>query len=398
MIRIDSINLTNIDASKLPPARRDGPARCLFLSVTFLGFRNYHETLKNYAAHRDDLDCTFIELQRPAWVAVLGKSVPHSRGWDQHPYRYLKMFRCILTRWLRGPLPIERFDWIHVLTQGFAESVLDFRESSTRWAVNLDATAAQASGTYGYSATAMRPMVAAEQRIYEAADLVVCRNRWCSKSLREDHGLPDSKIAICRNSLHPPPGHRALYQRGAPDQKVRLVFVGNDFSRKGGNELVRLHQSYFRGKAELHIYSRRAKPISGLQDVYFHGFASRDSLLSEILPTMDVFVMPTSNDMHPWALLEAASVGLPIVSTAFAGIPEIVRHGSTGLLCAPGDWRAVHRSLSILIEDPDLRWRMGAAAREHVRNNYDPDVAFNGLLDRFVEPETPQGPSRPVDA
>ncbi len=384
MIRLDSTNLTNVDANRLPPVRREGPSRCLFLSVTFLGFKNYHQILKDHAANRDDLDCTFVELQRPMWAAVLGKSVPHSRGWDQHAYRYLKMFRWILTRWLRGPLPIERFDWIHVLTQGFAESVLDFAGGTTKWAVNLDATAAQASATYGYSATAMRPMVAAERRIYEAADLVVCRNRWCSQSLREDHTIPDDKIVVCRNSMHPPPGHRALHPRRTPGEKVRLVFVGNDFGRKGGHELVRIHQQHFRGKAELHIYSRRARPIHGLEDVYFHGFASRESLISQILPTMDVFVLPTSNDMHPWALLEAASIGLPIVSTAFAGIPEIVLHGTTGLLCAPGDWRAVQGSLRTLIEDPELRWRMGNSAREHIRDHYDPDLAFQGLLDRFA--------------
>jgi len=340
--------------------------------------------LKDYAAAREDLDCTFVELQRPMWAAVIGKSVPGSRGWDQHAYRYLKMFRWILTRWLRGPLPIDRFDWVHVLTQGFAESVLDFPKSKTKWAVNLDATAAQASATYGYSATAMRPMVAAERRIYEAADLVVCRNRWCSQSLREDHALPSSKVVVCRNSMHPPMAHRALYPQRVLGEKVRLVFVGNDFERKGGRELVRMHQQHFRGKAELHIYSRRVWPIHGLRDVFFHGSTSRESLISEILPTMDVFVLPTSYDMHPWALLEAASVGLPIVSTAFAGIPEIVQHGGTGFLYGPGDWQGVQGGLRTLIEDPELRWRMGAAAREHVRENYDPDIAFRGLLDRFV--------------
>ena len=47
---------------------------------------------------------------------------------------------------------------------------------------------------------------------------------------------------------------------------------------------------------------------------------------------MDVFVLPTTFDMSPWAVLEAAAAGLPVVSTRLAAIPEMIVDRQTGLL------------------------------------------------------------------
>ena len=49
---------------------------------------------------------------------------------------------------------------------------------------------------------------------------------------------------------------------------------------------------------------------------------------------MDLFVLPTTSDMSPFAISEAATAGLPIVSSAIGGIGELVRDGVTGILCS----------------------------------------------------------------
>lgn len=385
MIRFDCVNLKGLDSSSLPPPQRTDKARALFLSVTFLGFKNYHEVLKKYAEQNEAIDAVFVEMHRPAWMAILGKSIPGLKGWDQHAYRYLRMFRWQMTRWLKGPLPIDRFDVIHVITQGFAGSVVDFADRPTKWAVNLDATANQLIDTYGYPPAAMQPMINWENRIYEKSDLMVCRNRWCSNSLRADHNIDDKRIAVCRNSMKLPMENRQAHAKRVSSEKVRIVFVGNDFDRKGGPELLKIHQQNFKDVAELHICSRRAKPDHSLPSVVWHGGVSRKKLLEELLPTMDVFVMPTRNDMHPWAIMEAAAIGLPVISTNFAGIPEMVIDGETGYLCGLADWGQVSERLGSLISNPDLRWEMGIAAREHIGRNYDPDDSFGGLVDRLVD-------------
>lgn len=385
MIRLDTINLADVTLDALPPAVRERRARVLFLSTTFLGFRNYHNVLKRYAEESSGIDAVFVEMLRPSWMALVGKSVPGLAGWDQHAYRYLRMFRWQMTRWLNGPLPIENFDVIHVITQGCAGSVVDFVDRPTKWAVNLDATASQAPLTYGYSPLAMRPMISWEDRIYRHSNLMVCRNRWCSRALVSDHDVNDERIAVCRNSMELPPVSRQTFPPRAAGEKVRLVFVGNDFIRKGGPELIKIHQERFKGRAELHVFSRRAKPDHALEGVVWHGSVSREELLQELLPTMDIFVMPTRNDMHPWAIMEAAAIGLPVISTDFAGIPEMVVDGETGFLCGVTRWDQVAEKIEELIRDPDLRWSMGLRARAHIGKNYDPNQSFGGLMQRLVE-------------
>jgi glycosyltransferase involved in cell wall biosynthesis len=72
--------------------------------------------------------------------------------------------------------------------------------------------------------------------------------------------------------------------------------------------------------------------------------------------------------------LEAMARGRPVVATATGGIPDWLADGETGLLTPPGDVRALARALEQLLDDPELRARMGAAGAEHVRRRFTPEV------------------------
>jgi glycosyltransferase involved in cell wall biosynthesis len=65
-------------------------------------------------------------------------------------------------------------------------------------------------------------------------------------------------------------------------------------------------------------------------------------------------------------LIEGAASGRPLVASDVPGCREIVRHGENGLLVPPGDSKALANALRTLIEDPELRSRMGARGREIV--------------------------------
>jgi glycosyltransferase involved in cell wall biosynthesis len=85
--------------------------------------------------------------------------------------------------------------------------------------------------------------------------------------------------------------------------------------------------------------------------------------VAQLLPALDVFVMPSRSEGHSIALLEAAASGLPVVATAVGGNPEIVQDGATGLLVPTEDEGALRAALQSLLGDAPRRHSMAAQAR-----------------------------------
>ncbi|MDP9482590.1 MAG: glycosyltransferase, partial [Chloroflexota bacterium] len=83
-------------------------------------------------------------------------------------------------------------------------------------------------------------------------------------------------------------------------------------------------------------------------------------------------------------LMEAMSAGLPVVASALSGIPELVVDGASGLTVPPGDAPAIAAALRRLHDDPELRTRLGVAARERVVAEFDVDRNAGRLVERFA--------------
>ncbi len=83
-------------------------------------------------------------------------------------------------------------------------------------------------------------------------------------------------------------------------------------------------------------------------------------------------VAPDGNeDGIPVALVEAMAAGVPVVSTAVGGIPELLENGRAGLLVPPGDPAALASSIGRLLDDPSLRARLIARGRATVAARHD---------------------------
>jgi glycosyltransferase involved in cell wall biosynthesis len=85
----------------------------------------------------------------------------------------------------------------------------------------------------------------------------------------------------------------------------------------------------------------------------------------------DIFVFPGINESLGMVFIEAQSCGLPVVAFANAGVPEAVQHGKTGYLVPMYDSGRFAEAIGRLLNDEDLRRRMGRAAREYVREAHD---------------------------
>jgi len=109
--------------------------------------------------------------------------------------------------------------------------------------------------------------------------------------------------------------------------------------------------------------------------------------VTDLLATSDIFAYATpaeSNDSLPRALLEAHAAGLPIVTTATAGCPEIVEDTVTGFL-VPYDAKALAGRLLDLLKDPGKRQQFGRRGRERVHDLFNWDHMGEAYADLFLE-------------
>jgi glycosyltransferase involved in cell wall biosynthesis len=84
----------------------------------------------------------------------------------------------------------------------------------------------------------------------------------------------------------------------------------------------------------------------------------------------DIFILPSRFEGTPLTLIEAMWSGLPLVSTAVCGMKDVIQHGSNGLLVDAGNAGALAGALEILLNDRDLRQRLGRQAHADAENRY----------------------------
>ena len=100
-----------------------------------------------------------------------------------------------------------------------------------------------------------------------------------------------------------------------------------------------------------------------------HGIGDRVHLLGwrrdveSVYAAMDIFLLTSLWEGLPRSVLQARASGLPVVATAVDGTPEAVRDGDTGFLVEAHDVEGAAERVLRLLDDPELRRRMGEAAR-----------------------------------
>src|SRR5215218_4873486 len=80
----------------------------------------------------------------------------------------------------------------------------------------------------------------------------------------------------------------------------------------------------------------------------------------------DIFLLPSTSEGLPVALLEAMAYGKPIVATRVGGIPDVLADGTEGMLVPPGDAAALAGAVTALVGDPARARELGRAAKERV--------------------------------
>lgn len=184
---------------------------------------------------------------------------------------------------------------------------------------------------------------------------------------------PGAPRANLRITATPPP-------RSDPDRVVVLT-VGRIHPRKGQLCTLRALAALppeLKARVDYHIVGRarheqherelRAAAADSGLNVRFRGDLS-ETELADAYREADIFALtsiPHGHSVEGFGLvyLEASAHRLPVVAHAIGGVPEAVLDGETGLLAPPGQQGALTATFALMIGDPALRRRLGAAGRE----------------------------------
>lgn len=181
---------------------------------------------------------------------------------------------------------------------------------------------------------------------------------------------------------------------------VRLVCVGRLCEQKGQALLVEaaaaLHRDGVRfelvlvGDGELRGEIERLIAARGVDGaVRITGWADGAEVRRQ-LEAARALVLPSFGEGLPVVLMEAFALGRPAITTAIAGIPELVRHGENGWLVVPGDVDAVARAMrEALAADVAELQRMGLAGRRAVEARHRADAEARKLVALFTGGERP---------
>jgi glycosyltransferase involved in cell wall biosynthesis len=198
---------------------------------------------------------------------------------------------------------------------------------------------------------------------------------WVRQSLIDDYGVDPGRVEVI------PPGVDLTRWTPAAhnDGRTKILFVGGDFRRKGGDLLLGAFAKLRSHDAELRIVTKSLVERHDRVTV-FSDLDQNDARLIELYRTSDIFVLPSRSETFGISAVEAGAAGLPVVVSAVGGLADLVVDGTTGFAVPPDDPTALVESLERLVTDRALRRAMGAAARRRVERKFDASVNAERLV------------------
>jgi glycosyltransferase involved in cell wall biosynthesis len=204
---------------------------------------------------------------------------------------------------------------------------------------------------------------ALNRRAFNKARRLIIWHQWGRQSLINEYGIDNEKIVVISPGVDVDKWNvtRDAYSGGP----LRLLFVGGNFRRKGGEFLLQAFREHLMEKCELDIVTRERVDTRGMRGVRVHyDLAPNTPELMALYARADLFTFPTLADTLPLAVMEAMASGLPVITTTVGALAEEVDNGVTGFLIPPRDAKALAEATLSLASNPKLLHDMSAAARQ----------------------------------
>lgn len=180
-----------------------------------------------------------------------------------------------------------------------------------------------------------------------------------------------------------------------PESAITFTLLGRMVWAKGIDDFILAFSSVYKdnrntcaviiGDGELRTEIEKQVIELGLQNqIYLLGYQPSAQVM-DILRSTDVFVMPSRSEGIPFALLEAAAIGIPIIATYCGGIPEVVTNEENALLVPIGDVEALSKAMMLLCSNKQLADKLGSVARERIARDYSLNTQMERLKEVYLQ-------------
>jgi glycosyltransferase involved in cell wall biosynthesis len=362
----------------------EAPVRTAFVMEQALGHVTHYRNLRDFTDRQPDIDAEWLpisfDVRGPARMVPLLRS-----NWSIRASWRAR--RALANLSVQPEVAVFHTQVTSLFSAGYMRRVPSI--------ISLDATPINydAVGEYYGHRPAGGGLLDARKfemnrNAFHAAAVLVAWSDWAKRSLVSDYGVDDARVRVLAPGAGPvffDIGHeRPRRSKLADGGRVKLLFVGADFRRKGGPELLKCMAGPLGAICELHVATQSDVPAQPNVIVHRGLQANSDGLL-KLFEEADIFVLPTHADCLGVALMEASAAGLPVITTTVGALSEAVEDGQTGLLMPPGDTDALHAALFALAQDAARRERMGRAAFALAWDKFDARKNNRAMLDLIHE-------------
>jgi glycosyltransferase involved in cell wall biosynthesis len=221
-----------------------------------------------------------------------------------------------------------------------------------------------------------------------------------TKRLMVASGIHADRIEVIYNGIdevfwsRPDNGETLKNELGLPEDSMTVGTVGRISDEKDYYTFLKVAKTvtdkmdriYFvivgEGKEkEKDELIRYADKLGVRSKVFFTGYRSD---LLRVYSAFDIFLMTSVTEGLPNTMLEAMSMGIPVVSTDVGGIPELVVEGETGFLFDVGDVRGISEKIMALIRDRGLLESMSKAVRKRIEERFSFNMRLQVIENYYV--------------
>ncbi len=242
-----------------------------------------------------------------------------------------------------------------------------------------------------------------EVRMLERANKIIAVSNFTRLELLNYYKIKENKIRVIHNGVDiekfkPAEDKRRIKKElGFDADDIAILSVGRLYARKGLFTLIEsmpaiIHtfpnaKFIISGKGQSNETKKLKAYANGLgveNNIIFTGYYP-DNKLPKLYQAADVFAFSTFYEHHPFAILEAMSTGLPIVTNNIGGIPETIENNRNGLLCQPFNPQQFSERILYYLEHPSEAVEMGFRARKTIEERFDWRIVVKKVLAVYNE-------------